>query len=75
MRRWNLILRVFMCEYLGLEPIPTTHAIHNRIYRSTSDLVSPVPKNLATNFTNTCSSSMNDSMFGRIPDNGTGKLL
>lgn len=38
MRRWNLILRVFMCEYLGLEPIPTTHAIRNRIYRSTSDL-------------------------------------
>ena len=71
MRRWNLILRVFMCEYLGLEPIPTTPTIHNRIYRSTSDLVSPVPKSLATNSTNTCSSSTNDSMFSRNPDNGT----
>ncbi|KAL4077265.1 hypothetical protein V8B97DRAFT_2081209 [Scleroderma yunnanense] len=44
MRRWNLILRVFMCEYLGLQPMRTARSVSNRIYRSTSELVSPVSK-------------------------------
>lgn len=68
MRRWNLILRVFMCEYLGLSPIPTTRAVHNHIHRSMSDLVSPVSSSLVISLTNTCSSSTNDSTLDR-PDN------
>lgn len=36
MVRWNLIMRVFMSEYLGLQPDDA----HNRIKRDNGDLVS-----------------------------------
>ncbi|KAF8844821.1 hypothetical protein BDN67DRAFT_920818 [Paxillus ammoniavirescens] len=40
MRRWNLILRVFMSEYLGLQPEPTHPAsMHDHIRRSENELV------------------------------------
>ncbi|KIK93671.1 hypothetical protein PAXRUDRAFT_144569 [Paxillus rubicundulus Ve08.2h10] len=40
MRRWNLILRVFMTEYLGLQPEPAHLAsIHDHIRRSENELV------------------------------------
>ncbi|KIJ69129.1 hypothetical protein HYDPIDRAFT_144829 [Hydnomerulius pinastri MD-312] len=39
MRRWNLILRVFMSEYLGLYPEPSpSPSVHERIQRSESEL-------------------------------------
>ncbi|KAI0768435.1 hypothetical protein BC629DRAFT_1536423 [Irpex lacteus] len=39
MRRWNLILRVFMCEYLGLKPEGTEKARSN-VHRVEDELVS-----------------------------------
>ncbi|KAF9246387.1 hypothetical protein BU15DRAFT_40185 [Melanogaster broomeanus] len=40
MRRWNLILRVFMSEYLGLQPEPADlPSRYERISRSESELV------------------------------------
>ena len=30
MRRWNLIMRVFMCEYLGLKPDPLSSRVDKR---------------------------------------------
>lgn len=39
MRRWNLILRVFMAEYLNLRP-DDKNARDSTIKRSASDLVS-----------------------------------
>lgn len=38
MRRWNLILRIFMCEYLDLGPVIAPNSNHDRIHRSTSEL-------------------------------------
>ena len=38
MRKWNLILRVFMCEYLGLKP-DSEHR-HSSFRKSSDDLVS-----------------------------------
>ncbi|KAJ3558165.1 hypothetical protein NM688_g1081 [Phlebia brevispora] len=38
MRRWNLILRVFMCEYLGLRPDASSDARH-RVERSHNELL------------------------------------
>lgn len=42
MRRWNLILRVFICEYLGLKP-NTDDSRRTSIHRSADDLVSKLP--------------------------------
>ncbi|KAI6045571.1 hypothetical protein EDC04DRAFT_2633810 [Pisolithus marmoratus] len=38
MRRWNLILRIFMCEYLGLGPVITSNSNYDRIHRSMGEL-------------------------------------
>lgn len=40
MRRWNLILRVFVSEYLGLHPNPPSRSAFDRPRRSTNELVS-----------------------------------
>ncbi|KAG6328649.1 hypothetical protein ID866_10439 [Astraeus odoratus] len=40
MRRWNLILRVLMCEYLGLQPLTVTRSHRGSIHRSVNELVS-----------------------------------
>jgi glutaminyl-peptide cyclotransferase len=41
MRRWNLILRVFMSEYLNLRPetLQPTSPVHDRVQRSAAELV------------------------------------
>lgn len=40
MRRWNLILRVFMSEYLNLRPkILQPSPVHDRVQRSANELV------------------------------------
>lgn len=38
MRRWNLILRIFMCEYLGLDSVISPNSNRDRIHRSMSEL-------------------------------------
>lgn len=48
MRRWNLILRVFICEYLGLKP-DANDSRRTSIHRSADDLVSKLPHH--TSFT------------------------
>ncbi|KAH7889623.1 hypothetical protein F5I97DRAFT_1845838 [Phlebopus sp. FC_14] len=52
MRRWNLILRVFMSEYLGLQPEPSSaHSVYGRIQRSDSEFIDDRNSNNASLFT------------------------
>ena len=43
MRQWNLVLRIFMAEYLHLRPntLPSARESANSVRRSESELVSP----------------------------------
>ncbi|KAG6336314.1 hypothetical protein ID866_2763, partial [Astraeus odoratus] len=38
MRRWNLILRVLMCEYLSLQPLAASQSNRDTFHRSMNDL-------------------------------------
>ena len=40
MRRWNLILRVFMAEYLNLKPPESSRGAEDKVTRSVEELVS-----------------------------------
>ena len=67
MRRWNLILRVFMAEYLNLKPLENRRDVDEDVVmtRSAEELVSIFDRNVSgANVTSVAVSSESRRPFG-----------